>query len=192
MSNVRDFQVGREVEEIIIRRLYYRSILKLGHLLAAWASDGLKWSWSLEQNGENWRRLWGFWHCSSLGPCTTVMRQHAILSYLRRKKSHCKMLETHNTLHSVQIIIRMCNLRVSYFAKTNSYPFPKYHSFLCSVYKEYVIEITVYSWGWERNLKVSKGIVIRRWLLYWSLMDWSTLIFQSFLGYQKRTGKHKV
>lgn len=63
------------------------------------------------------------------------------------------MLETHNGIHGVQIIIRMCNLRASYFAKTNSYPFPKSHSFLYSVYKEYVIEIIVYSWGWERNFE---------------------------------------
>lgn len=54
------------------------------------------------------------------------------------------MQETHSNLHSVQIIIRMCNLRASYSMKTNSYSFTKIHSFLCLVYKEYVIEITVY------------------------------------------------
>lgn len=117
----------------------------------------LKWNWSLEEGKIGGGSKDFDIVCSSLCPCTIGMRQHAILSYIKRKKSRCKMQETHNTLHSVHIIIRMCNLRASYFSKAKSYPFPKSHSFLCSVYEEYVIEIICIPEGGRGTLKYKKS-----------------------------------
>ena len=48
-------------------------------------------------------------------------------------------------------------MRASYFSKAKSYPFPKSHSFLCSVYEEYVIEIICIPEGGRGTLKYKKS-----------------------------------
>lgn len=42
VSDGRDCQVGKEVEKIIIRRLYYSNIIRLGHLLIVRGLMGVK------------------------------------------------------------------------------------------------------------------------------------------------------